>query len=90
VAEAEMALARVLNDEAEKLGRIVASADDIGALLEANRAANRALGDVICKEQALARELERIVEICGACAPEPEDARAPGREDPKAFPGYKS
>jgi len=90
VAAAEMALAQTLNAEGEKLTRIIESTDDFDALIEADRAVNRALEDVICKEQALARELERILEICGACAPKPKDTRAPGGPDRQAFPGAKS
>ena len=86
VAEAQMALSHILNAEGEKLSGIIAFTDDVGALLKANWSVNRTLNDVICKEQALYSELERILEICGACAPESKDARASGRPD-RTFPG---
>lgn len=90
VAEAEMALAQTLNAEGEKLKRIVESTDDFDKLLEADRAANRVLDEVICKEQALFRELERILEICGACTPETKDARASRKSDQQTSPVSKS
>lgn len=83
VAEAETALARSLDAEGEKFSRIIESADDFDALLDANRAVIRTLDDVIVKEQELYRELQRILELCGACEPKPKDARIPGKPDPK-------
>ena len=90
VAEAQTALAQILNAEGEKLNRIIESTDDFNALVEANRAANRTLDDVICREQALYHELERTLEICGACTPESNDPRAPGESGRQTFPGNKS
>ncbi len=56
VAAAQTALSRILSAEGERLKGIIASTDDAGELLEANRAVNRTLDDVICKERALERE----------------------------------
>ncbi len=90
VAKAEMALAQTMNAEGEKFIKIIESTDDFDALLEADRAVSRTMDDVICKEQALFRELQRILETCGACEPKPKDTRAPGKPDRRTFPGYIS
>lgn len=83
VAAAEAALARSLDTEGERLGRIIESASGPDVLLNANRAVIRTLDDVIKKEQELYRELQRIIELCGACEPKPKDADVPGEHDPK-------
>ena len=84
-----MALAQILNAEGEKLNRIIESTDDLEKIFLADRAV-RVVDEVIVKDQALLRELERILEICSACEMEEKGAHAAGGPGRSTFPGSKS
>ena len=84
-----MALAQILNAEGEKLNRIIESTDDLQKILKGDGAV-RVVDEVTVKDQTLLRELERILEICGACEMEEKGAHAAGGPGRSAFPGSKS
>ena len=69
VTDAQRALSRLLNAEAEKLDRIVASTDNLDILMEADQSTIRALVDIAFLEQALYHDLEKIHDICCLCEP---------------------
>ncbi len=67
VLEAQRALTRILNAEADKLECAVECIEDFDALLWLNQSVNRTLADAAFLEQALYHELEQILELCGPC-----------------------
>ncbi len=67
VLEAQRALTRILNAEADKLECAVARIEDFDALIWLSQSVNRTLTDAAFLEQALYHELEQIFDLCGPC-----------------------
>lgn len=67
VLEAQRALTRILNGEADKLECAVACVDNFDALIWLSQSVNRTLTDVAFLEQALYHELEQILDLCEPC-----------------------
>ena len=67
VALVQMALSNILNAEAEKLQKVIATSDNPDILLEANQAVNRTVVNATFLEQILYQKLDLIQEICEPC-----------------------
>jgi hypothetical protein len=73
ILEAQRALTRILNAEADKLECAVACIEDFDALVWLSQSVNRTLTDVAFLEQALYHELEQILDLCGPCLCAPRE-----------------